>query len=86
MKTIQIEKATLDSCIAEAQQDRVVITRNGAPVAMIVGVGGLDEEHVQLSGSEIREIRCHEIRCQFVFLGKNDELTPDFGRSNGSHP
>ncbi len=52
MKTIQIEKATLDSCIAEAQQDRVVITRNGAPVAMIVGVGGLDEEHVQLSGSD----------------------------------
>jgi len=52
VKTIQIEKATLDSCIAEAQQDRVVITRNGAPVAMIVGVGGLDEEHVQLSGSD----------------------------------
>jgi hypothetical protein len=22
----------------------------------------------------------HEIRCQFVFLGKNDELTPDFPR------
>ncbi len=52
MKTIQIEKATLESCIAEAQQDRVVLTRNGAPVAMIVGVGGLDEEHVQLSGSD----------------------------------
>ncbi len=52
MKTIQIEKATLESCIAEAQQDRVVLTRNGAPVAMIVGVGGLDEEQVQLSGSD----------------------------------
>ncbi len=52
MKTIQIEKATLDICIAAAQRDQVVITRNGAPVAMIVGVGGLDEEHVQLSGSD----------------------------------
>ena len=52
MKTIQIEKATLDTCVAEAQLDRVVITRNGDPVAVIVGVNGLDEEHVQLSGTD----------------------------------
>ena len=52
MRTIQIEKATLDGCVAEAQRDRVVITRNGAPVAVIVGVNGLDEEHVQLTASE----------------------------------
>lgn len=31
---------------------RVVITRNGKPVALIVGVEGMDEEQLQLGGSE----------------------------------
>ena len=52
MKTIKIEEATLDTCVVEAQRDRVVITRNGAPVALIVGVDGLDEEQVEFSGSD----------------------------------
>ena len=52
MKTIQIEGATLDNCVAEAQRDRVIITRNGAPVAVIVGVDGWDGEQVHLSGSD----------------------------------
>jgi hypothetical protein len=52
MKTIQIEEATLDTCVDEAQSDRVIVTRNGAPVALVVGVGGLDEEQVRLSGSD----------------------------------
>jgi len=52
MKTIKIEEATLDTCVVEAQRDRVVITRNGAPVALIVGVDGLDEKQVEFSGSD----------------------------------
>ncbi len=39
MKTFGIEQATLDICIREAQSDRVLVTRDGRPVAMVVGLG-----------------------------------------------
>ena len=48
MKTIGIEQATLDACLEEAQHERVLITRAGVPVALIVGLEGLDGEQVQL--------------------------------------
>jgi hypothetical protein len=51
VKTIGIEQATLDTCVHEAQQERVMLTRNGVPVALIVGVEGLDEEQLRLSSS-----------------------------------
>jgi len=47
VKTIRIEQATLDSCVAEAQGQRVVVTRAGRPVALIVGIEGLDEEQIR---------------------------------------
>ena len=34
MKTVPMEDATLDRCIAEAQQERVILTRNGDPIAV----------------------------------------------------
>ena len=37
MKTLGIEQATLDSCVREAQDDRVLLTRDGRPVAVVVG-------------------------------------------------
>ncbi len=52
MKTVVLEGATLDACVREAQGDRVVVTRNGIPVALVVGVEGLDEEQVQLASSD----------------------------------
>ncbi len=52
MKTIGLEQATLDACISEAQNERVVITRNGQPVALIVGIEGLDTEQLQLGSSD----------------------------------
>jgi antitoxin (DNA-binding transcriptional repressor) of toxin-antitoxin stability system len=52
VKTIGIEQATLDACLEEAQRERIVITRNGIPVALIVGLEGMDEEQVQLSSSK----------------------------------
>jgi len=48
VKTIGMEQATLDACLQEAQRERVVITRNGVPVALIVGLEGLDGEQVEL--------------------------------------
>ncbi|HHT9121804.1 MAG TPA: hypothetical protein ACFYEF_02940 [Candidatus Wunengus sp. YC63] len=52
MKIVGMEHATLDSCVNDAQRERVVITRKGKPVALIVGVEGLDEEQLQLGSSE----------------------------------
>ena len=52
MKTIALKQATLDACIKNAQQERVVITRNGKPVALIVGVEGMDKEQLQLGSSD----------------------------------
>ena len=52
MIKIDVKSATLASCVDEAQRERVVLTRNGRPVALVVGVAGMDEEQVQLSVSE----------------------------------
>ncbi len=51
MKTISLEQTTLDTCIEQAQQDRVVVTRDGRPVALIVGIEGMDEEQIELGSS-----------------------------------
>jgi antitoxin (DNA-binding transcriptional repressor) of toxin-antitoxin stability system len=51
VKTVPMEDATLDRCIAEAQQERVILTRNGDPIALVVGVQGMDEEQIRLSSS-----------------------------------
>lgn len=52
MKTLGMEQATLDSCVREAQDDRVLLTRDGRPVAVVVGLGGLDDEQIALGLSE----------------------------------
>lgn len=52
MKTIGLEHATLETCIKDARRDRVVVTRKGKPVVLVLGVEGLDEEQLQLSSSE----------------------------------
>jgi hypothetical protein len=52
MKTVDIQETNLDACVIDAQLDRVVIMRGGNPVAIVVGVQGLDEEQVQLGASD----------------------------------
>ena len=52
MMKIDVKRANLVSCVDEAQRERIVLTRDGKPVALIVGVEGMDEEQVQLGGSE----------------------------------
>jgi len=51
MKTVRMEDATLEVCVADAQQERVILTRNGDPFALLVGVAGMDEEQIRLSAS-----------------------------------
>ena len=42
----------MEVCIKNARRGRVVVTRKGKPVALVVGVEGLDEEQLQLGSSE----------------------------------
>ena len=52
MKLVSLDGATLDTCVRDAQPERVIVTRKGKPVALIVGVEGLDEEQLQLGASD----------------------------------
>jgi len=52
MKTLGMEHVTLDSCVREAQGDCVLVTRDGRPVAMVVGLAGLDQDQLQLGASD----------------------------------
>nr|VFK64544.1 MAG: Antitoxin Phd_YefM, type II toxin-antitoxin system [Candidatus Kentron sp. UNK]VFK71132.1 MAG: Antitoxin Phd_YefM, type II toxin-antitoxin system [Candidatus Kentron sp. UNK] len=45
MKALGLEHATLNDCVEEARQGRLVITRKGNPVALILGI---DEELLAL--------------------------------------
>lgn len=48
MKSVELRQARLETCVAEAQDERVVLTRNGKPVALLIG---LDEEQQELGSS-----------------------------------
>ncbi len=52
MTTIDIKKGTLEACVSKAQSQRVVVTRKGAPVALVVGLEGLDKEQIELGSSD----------------------------------
>jgi antitoxin (DNA-binding transcriptional repressor) of toxin-antitoxin stability system len=52
MKRVSLEQTTLDTCVRDAQRERVVITRKGKPVALMVGVEGMDEEQLELGASD----------------------------------
>ncbi len=52
MKTVGLEEATsLDSCVAAAQDECVVVTRHGKPVAIITGIEGLDQDDLEFANS-----------------------------------
>ena len=51
MRRITVEKADFNSCVTQAQQERLIITRKGKPVALLVGVEGMDPEQVELGSS-----------------------------------
>jgi prevent-host-death family protein len=52
MRQMSVDKTDLASCVSQAQQGRVVITRKGKPVALVVGVEGLDREQIELGSSD----------------------------------
>ena len=52
MRQINVEKADFESCLRQAQQERLVITRKGKPMALLVGVEGMDREQLELGSSD----------------------------------
>lgn len=52
MKTVTLENADLSTCVKQAQGGRVVVLRNRKPVALIVGVEGLDREQLEFGSSD----------------------------------
>ena len=52
MRTVAVKAADLESCIQDAQRESLVLTRNGKPVALLIGVEGLDLEQIELGRSD----------------------------------
>ena len=52
MKTVGIQAADLTNCIQQAQRESILITRNGKPAALLIGVAGLDREQIELGSSD----------------------------------
>lgn len=52
MKLVNIEKSDLNTCVEQAQRGRVVIIRDRKPIALIVGVEGLNREQLELGSSD----------------------------------
>jgi antitoxin (DNA-binding transcriptional repressor) of toxin-antitoxin stability system len=51
MIKIDLKTTTLTSVIEHSQRERLIITRDGKPVALVVGVEGMDEEQLELGSS-----------------------------------
>ena len=51
MKSLDIGQTDLNSFISVAQKEPIVLTRAGEPVALIVGVEGMDNEQIELGAS-----------------------------------
>ena len=52
MKVISLDEANLEKCLRDAQQERIVLTRKGKPVALLLGVAGFDLEQIELGHSD----------------------------------
>jgi antitoxin (DNA-binding transcriptional repressor) of toxin-antitoxin stability system len=52
VKVIGIEEANIEECVKDAQHERVLLTRRGKPVALLVGVAGMDLEQIALGHSD----------------------------------
>ncbi len=53
MKTVSVRdlQKTVKKCVDVAQEERVVVTRNGKPAALLIGLEGQDWETVMLQTS-----------------------------------
>jgi antitoxin (DNA-binding transcriptional repressor) of toxin-antitoxin stability system len=66
MTTINIEQTTLEACLEKSQRERVILTRNGKPVALLVNVEGMDAGQIELGSSDKFWKLMAERRSQFT--------------------
>ena len=52
MKVVGVQDTNLEECLREARQQGVVLTKKGKPIALLVGVEGLDLEQIELGHSD----------------------------------
>jgi hypothetical protein len=52
VKSVDIAKATLDDCLPSGRAERVLLTRRGRPLAIVVDVRGMDMEQIELGSSD----------------------------------
>jgi prevent-host-death family protein len=52
MKVVSLGEANLEKCVRAAQRERVVLTRQGKPVAVLISAKGLDLEQIELGYSD----------------------------------
>jgi prevent-host-death family protein len=52
MNQVAIEKTDLTTLVRQARKGHVVVMRRGKPVALIVGVAGMDREQLELGSSD----------------------------------
>ena len=52
MKVIPVQDAKLETCVREARGERIVITKNGKPIALMVEIQGMDLEQIELGLSD----------------------------------
>jgi len=52
VKVVGVQETNLEECVQQAQREQIVLTRRGKPVAVLVGVRGLDLEQIELGSSD----------------------------------
>jgi antitoxin (DNA-binding transcriptional repressor) of toxin-antitoxin stability system len=52
VKVVAIQDTSLEQCLKDAQHRRLIIARNGKPVALIIGVKKKDREQLELGSSD----------------------------------
>ena len=72
MKSIAIDEASLENCVDEAQRGNILVTRDGQPVAIVVGVAGMNKDQIDLGASSRFWSLIAERRRQSTF--SRDEL------------
>jgi hypothetical protein len=51
MKQVSLESTNLEDCISSAQSELILLTSHGQPMAMVVGVKGMDQEQLELGST-----------------------------------
>lgn len=52
VKVMEMEEENIKECVKDAQRERVLVTRRGKPVGLLVGVAGMDLEPIALGHSD----------------------------------